>query len=434
MIDVILVLLVILFVGFSGFFSGSEIAFATANKIRLQQKAESGNKTAKIAKYIQDNYSISIATILAGNNLVNIAAASTMTVLVSHFATNAETLSTIILTIIVLIFGEIFPKVIFNELADKMVLAVAWPLRIIMVIFFPVVWLVTKLVEKISPIWTPKEKTPEVTEEELVTILDTIEDEGVFSEKESELIKSAIEFHELTAKDVLIPRVDVYAFDIEDDLKDLIKNKDIMSFSRFPVYEGSIDNIIGTLSTKRLVKEYLVNKDIRVRDLLSPPLFVHMTKDLNSILKDFKRNRTHMAIVVDEFGGMMGILTLEDVVEQIVGDIFDESDEVEKDFVKISDNLFSVDGGLPVEEMFDEIGYTPEDFDSEYTTVGGWATEQLDKFPEVGDSFVYDRYSVKVTRAQAMRVERLTVELLPPEEDEDQSRFANLFNRDNEDD
>jgi len=422
--DILLVLLIVVLVFLSAFFSGSEIAYASANKLRMKKEADSGKKTAKIALYISDNYTKSIAAILAGNNLVNIAAASAATVFMSRHFTNAETWTTIGLTIIILIFGEIFPKIIASETADKIVYVIAWPLKIVMTILSPIVYLVSALVNKLSPIWTPKEEAPQMTQEELVNLIDAIEEEGVFTEKESELIKSAVEFTEVTAKDILTPRVDMFAYDIDDDIKTLLKDKDTMSFSRVPVYRDSIDNIIGILSSKKLVKEMLVNPDVKVEDLLTPPLFVHMTRTVSSILKEFRRTRSHMAVVVDEFGGVMGILTLEDVIEEIVGEIYDESDEVEQEFVEDADGTYTVDGSLNIHDLFDLLEYEPEDFESEYTTVGGWATEILDKFPEVGDTFTHGRITLTVTEAQAMRVETVKVELAPAPDEEAEEKEA----------
>lgn len=418
--DILTIVLLLLLIVLSAFFSGSEIAYAAANKIRLRKAAEEGNKKAKTALYIADNYTRSISTILIGNNLVNIAAASASTVLMmKFFPQQGELIATIGMTVLILIFGEITPKIAASEIADRLVLTLAYPLRGCMILFYPLVAAVTAFVNRLAPIWTPKEQPPQVTQDELCTLLDTIEEEGVFTEKESELIKSAIEFPALTAKDILIPRVDVTAFDIDDDIRSILSDKDMMSYSRFPVYKDSIDNVIGILSTKQLVKALLVNPDVKVEDLLMPPLFVHMTKDISSILKEFRRTKAHMAVVVDEFGGMMGILTIEDIIEEIVGDIFDESDEVEQDFIENGDGVYTVDGGLGIYELFDMIDYTPKDFESEYSTVGGWATEMLDKFPDPGDTFSYERLTVTVTKAQAMRVEELRVELAPEETEAD---------------
>ena len=413
----LLVLLVLL----SAFFSSSEIAYATANKLRLQNDADKGGKLAAKAMWISEHFTGFLSTILVGNNLVNIAFSSAVTALVLEaYGAGGETFAPILSTIILLIFGEIIPKIVGTSQADRLVRLYTYPLRFFMVLFKPVTALVTRIVDKLSRLWTSEEPEPEVTDDELVSILETIEDEGVFTEQESELIKSAIEFSDVTAADIFIPRVDVSAFDVEDSLEDLLKDEDLLSYSRIPVYRDTIDTILGILSTKKLLKAAITTplSEIRLEELLSPPVYVHKTRNISSILSEFRRKHLMMAIVVDEYGGTEGILTLEDILEEIVGDIFDESDDIELDVEKKSDNVYIVDGGTNIEDFFDSIDYRPADFESEYSTMGGWAIEMLDRFPQKGDHFIWDRFSVTVTEAEARRVETLEVELLPPPEED----------------
>ena len=413
-IYVLLVFLIVL----SAFFSGSEIALASCNKIRLENAAEAGKRSAARAKKLADQFTRSISTILVGNNLVNIAASSAATVLALEIhRTKGPTYAAIIMTVVILIFGEILPKIFAAEFSDKIVLVIAPILQGFMYLFAPVVSAVTAVVDRMARWWTPKETAPQTTTEELRTLLDTIEEEGVFTEKETDLIRNAIEFTDVTAKEILVPRVDVFGFDIEDDVEELLHNEELLTHSRFPVYEGSMDNVIGILSGKRLIREKLRDPNVDVRTLLTPPLFVHMTRPISSILKEFRRTKTHMAIVVDEFGGMMGILTVEDIVEEIVGDIFDESDEVEEELVETGAGSYEVEGSMNVYDMFEMIGVEDHDFESEYTTVGGWATEMLDRFPQAGDSFTYKNLTVTVIEAAAMRVEKLRVDVAPEETD-----------------
>jgi CBS domain containing-hemolysin-like protein len=279
-----------------------------------------------------------------------------------------------------------------------------------MLLFHPITSAVSLMVDKLSPLWTPKYSEPTVTDEELVDILDTIEDEGVFTEREGELIRSAIEFSDVTAREILIPRVDMAAFDINDPLSQLVEDKDMLSYSRIPIYDDSIDNIIGILSTKRLIKAIISGEEVNLRDMLSEPVFVHMTRNISSILKELRQKQLQMAIVVDEFGGTMGVLTLEDIMEEIVGEIFDESDDVEHVVVSTSKDSYEVDGSLNIYDMFEVIGFDLRDFDSEYTTVGGWAVEMLDRFPVPGDSFTYKNLTVTVLEAESMRVEKVRVD------------------------
>ena len=421
MMTFLLCLLLVLLVLLSAFFSSSEIAYATASKLRLQNDAENGSKRAARAMWITENFTGFLSTILVGNNLVNIAFSSAMTaVMLVTDGRRGETVAPIVSTLVLLIFGEIIPKIAGTSQADRLVRVYTTPLRFFMILFKPVTSLVTRLVERLEKHWTAEEPEPEVTDDELVSILETIEDEGVFTEQESELIKSAIEFSDVTAADIFIPRVDVSAFDIEDSVEDLLKDQDLLSYSRIPVYRDTIDDILGILSTKKLLKAAITSPvaDIRLEELLSPPVYVHKTRNISSILSEFRRKHLMMAIVVDEYGGTEGILTLEDILEEIVGDIFDESDDIELDVERKSDNVYIVDGGTNIEDFFDSIDYRPEHFESEYSTMGGWAVEMLDRFPEKGDHFTWDRFSVTVTEAEARRVETLEVELLPPPEEE----------------
>ncbi len=416
------VCLLVLLVLLSAFFSSSEIAYATANKLRLQTAAERGGRLAAKAVWISENFTRFLSTILVGNNLVNIAFSSAMTaLLVETHGARGETAAPLVSTLVLLVFGEIIPKIVGTSQADRLVKLYTYPLQFFMLLFKPVTALVTRIVDRLSRLWTPEEPEPDMTDEELVSLLETIEGEGVFTEQESELIKSAIEFSDVTASDIFIPRVDVSAFDVEDGLQKLLEDQELLSYSRIPVYQGTIDTILGILSTKKLLKAAITTpvEDIRLEDLLSPPVYVHKTRTISSILSEFRRKHLMMAVVVDEFGGTMGILTLEDILEEIVGDIFDESDDIEVDVVRERDNVYKVDGGTNIYDFFDSIGYRPEHFDSEYTTMGGWAVEMLDRFPEKGDHFTWDRFSVTVTEAEARRVEELEVELLPPPPEED---------------
>ncbi len=415
-------ILMVLLVLFSAFFSSSEISYATANKLHIRSAAEAGDRRAKGVQWISDHFPKFLSTILVGNNLVNIAFSSVMTLLLNtYYGNSGESAAPLVSTAVLLICGEIIPKIVGTSQADRLVYFYVYPLRFFMLLFTPVVAVVNAIVGKLSKLWTPEEPEPEVTDDELVTILETIEEEGVFTEQESELIKSAIEFSDVTAMDILVPRVDVTAFNLDDGLEKLLEDDDMLSYSRIPVYRETIDNIQGILSTKKLLKAAVTQEldEIDVDDLLSPPVYVHKTRTISSILKEFRKKHLMMAVVVDEFGGTMGILTLEDILEEIVGDIFDESDDVELDVVPEGEDIYTVDGGTNIDDFFEYIGYTPADFESEYSTMGGWAVEKLDRFPKVGDHFTWDRFDVTVTAAETMRVETLQIRLLPPPEEEE---------------
>ena len=415
------VILLLLFC--SAFFSGTESAFACSNKLRLKSAAEKGDRRASTAEYILDHFGVSISTILLSNNLVNILASTLGTLIAAMLISSeslAQTAATVVITLLLLIFGEIFPKIIAAQFADRVVLATAPILRTVMRIFYPVVFVVDWMLQKLSPLWTPKEEAPTVTQEELVTIVDEMEESGEFTEEEGELVRASIEFADLTAKDVLTHRVDTLAFDIEDSPQSLLADRDLLEFSRFPVYEENLDHIIGILSAQRFVEACFEQgvENIDVRSLMTPPVYVHMTRAIASILEEMREKHCEMVVVLDEYGGTLGILTVEDIVEEIVGDIFDETDVFESDFVKRIDG-YDVDGSMNLYDFFDLIELAEGTVESEYNTAGGWATEMLDKLPEEGDRFEFENYTVTILRVDAMRVERLLVHVHPKAEKED---------------
>jgi len=416
----LIIALIFVFVVLSAFFSSAEIAFAKCSMVRLQAAADSGDKVAAYCIYIKENYTRSLSTILVGNDLVNIAVSSAATVLFIELInpTDGPKIATVTTTIILLIFGETLPKIIAATIPDKMVKVYAGPMKVFMFIFNPVVLVVSKAIDLLARFWTPKKHEPDVTTEELTELVDTIEEEGVLTEQESELIKSAIEFTDIMAMEILTPRVDIIAIDLDEGIQ---FTDEMLKHSRIPVCRGNLDNIIGVLPSKLYMKEIIVNKNVDIEDLLVKPIFVHKTKRISSIIDDFRKNHVQMAVVVDEFGGTMGILTMEDIIEEIVGDIYDERDAVEKEIKKEPDGTFIVEGSMNIYDMFDMLEYTPDDFETQYTTVGGWATEMLDKFPEEGESFVCGRLAVTVIEAQAMRVDTLRVELAPAEQEPDET-------------
>ena len=418
-VEIALYVFLLFLVACSAFFSGSEIAFATANKMRLKTAAEAGSAQAKLADRIADRFAEFLSTVLVGNNLVNIAASSAATLIaVSHFgAERGETIAALVMTVIILIFGEIIPKILATENADRLVLKLARPLHFCFILFKPIVIAVTKLLSHIEKLWTPTDAEPSVTDEELVEMVDTIEEEGVISEREGDLIRSAIEFSDTTVHEILTPRVDVAAVDIDDPVEEILADDEIMRHSRVPVYEDSVDNVIGILNTKHLLKAAMSDRRPDIRRLMRDPLFVHMTMTTADLLQEFRTRRLHMAVVLDEYGGTMGIVTMEDVLEEIVGDIWDEKDVVETEYTKLSDTAYLADGSMQISDLFELLDVSDRDFESEYTTLGGWATEMLDRFPEVGDSFRYKNLLVTVTKIDNMRADKLRVELQPEAEE-----------------
>ena len=410
-----LVLLVVL----SGFFSGSEIVYAKVNKLRLK-KAAKKDKKARLAYKLNENYPALIGTILVGNNLVNIAASSLATVLFTYlYPESGALLATIIMTATILVFGEILPKTILSKYAFSSSKKMASPLYVLEIIFFPIVWSVNKLIGLASKLWTPKEKAPTATDEELEVMADEIEEEGYIDEETHDLLRNAIDFVDVMAFEVMKPRVDIYAIDIEDDINELIKEKEFFTYSRIPIYEETIDNIIGVVNTNEVLKLALAKKKIDLKEIMYQPIFVHKTKTLSSVLQDFKKQHIHIAVVIDEFGGTLGIVTLEDILEELVGDIWDETDTIEEEAIVAQDGSTIIDGDMNIYDMFELFEMETEDFESEYDTVAGWCTEMLEKFPEVGDSFTYENLKLTIIQVDGVRVEKVKVEKVE-KQDEDE--------------
>ncbi len=417
-----IIIALILLVCFSAFFSGSEIVYAKVNKIKIEKEANT-NKKAKRVLGLVNNYPQLLSTILVGNNLVNIAASSLAAVLcISIWGdTLGPTISAISMTVFILIFGEILPKTIFAKFNYTLSFAFAPIIRLFYLIFKPIVIACTFIVNKLSVLWTPKEEVPTATDEELINMVEEIEEEGYIDEDTEELIKSAIDFTDVDAFEIMKHRVDVFAFNIEDDINELIHDENIFNYSRVPVYEDTIDNIIGILNTKTLLIKLLKKEKIDLRSMLTEPIYVHKTKSISSVLRDFKESHTHIAIVVDEYGGTMGIVTLEDVLEELVGEIWDETDTIEEDYTQKDEDTYIVDGDMNIYDLFELVGYDTDELDTEYATVGGWCTQKLDRFPEVNDSFKFDHYIFTITEVDDVRVLKLKVEVLEVDEENTES-------------
>ena len=416
-IDRLRYLFILLLVLLSAFFSGSEIAYASVNRARLRKLAQEGGRPPKLALYIAEHYDKALSAILIGNNLVNIAASSLVTVITLKLTfPRASLWGTAAITVVILIFGEIAPKIAARETNTRFALLAALPIRLVMLVTWPVVTVVTWLTDRIASLWKSGEG-PTVTEEELMTIIETVEDEGLIDEDRSDLLISALEFEEVTAQEILTPRVDMVAVDIEDSLSDILKVAQASRYSRLPVYENSIDNIIGILNLKHLYKMLAFDGAADIRSMLMPPCFVHKTMKLPAVLAQLKKQKLHIAIVNDEYGGTMGLLTMEDVLEQLVGEIWDETDDIIEPIVELGQGLYDVDGDLSIYELFDRIGLDEEDGD--FTTAGGWAIDRLGGFPRKGDRFTYENLAVTVTAVDGHRVTRLEVRVEPENEEEE---------------
>ncbi len=407
----------------SAFFSGSEIAYTSVNKNRLRKQAEEGNKKAKIATYIADNFDRALSTILIGNNLVNIASASISTMIAISLIGEemGTTVATVVMTILLLIFGEISPKIVAKEMNEKFSLGVARILRFLMIVLSPVVWVTVSVVNIISKIWTKNiQEETGITEDELLTIIETVEDEGVIDENQSELLQSALEFSDIEVSEIIVPRVDMLAINIDAMEESVVQTLIEARFSRVPVYQKSIDNIIGVLPVNSLLKQLTSGGKMDIHSLLVDVCFVHKSMKLPAVLDELKRRKTHLAIVTDEYGGTMGLVTMEDILEQLVGDIWDESDEIVSEITETGENTYEVSGDMNVYDFLDYIDVDDKDFESEYSSVGGWAIEMLGGIPAEGSSFAYENFEVTIAEMADMRVIRLNVVVTPVEEEEEE--------------
>ncbi len=423
MIIALHILAILLCIIFSAFFSGAEMSYSSCNKTRLDNLAEDGDKKAKIAARIVEKFDDTLSTILIGNNLVNIACSSLGTITVIEIfrivtgnpsASDAPTwISTLALTVLIIIFGETIPKITCKKAANRKALKYAPIVRALNIILKPVVVPVVLLVKLCClPIKGEKEQPDEdEAVDELTDIIETAEEENVLDEDTSELVQAAIDFDDVSAFEVMTARVDVVAIDIEDDREKIDQIIASSSFTRIPVYEGSIDNIIGTLSLNRYLRACLEEKEPDIRKLIMPPKFVYKTAKLPNVLAELRRAKQHLAIVTDEYGGTLGVVSMEDVLEEIVGDIWDESDEVVSEVVERADGRYEIDGDMGLNDFLEMLELPEETLDEvESETVGGLAIETLEHFPEIGEEFKWNGFKITVTSAEDHRVSKLLVE------------------------
>ena len=404
----------------SAFFSGSEIAYTSLSKLKMKKDSENPSVSQKLVNFIYNRYDQALSTVLVGNNLVNIGATSVATVLAVRLAASmdgkltedaASSLVTILMTVLILIFGEITPKMVARRCSESFSKIAAWPLLILMILFSPVVWLTTGIVNLFSRLWKKKDgQDVTITEEEFENLLDTAEDEGIFDENETELLQSALEFTDLDAADILTPRIDVVGFEINDSVEHILEVINETQFSRFPVYERTIDHVVGILYVKHLLKELVNNRDVQLKDLLLEPVYIPKTMRLHDIMNEFRRHRTHMTIVADEYGGIMGIVTMEDVLEQLVGEIWDENDDIVNDWQALDKQRYECSGDMNLSEFFDNLDLDDDDLESDCATVGGWATENIGSMPVPFDSFDYKNYTILVKHVDDNhRISRLLI-------------------------
>ena len=412
---------IVLLVMMSAYFSATETAFSCLNKIRMKSRAESGDHRAALAMDLVEDYDRLISTILIGNNIVNITASTVGTVLFTKlYAAYGPTVSTVVLTLVVLIFGEISPKSLAKESPERFAMFATPLLGVFRTVLTPLNFLFTQWKRLLSKVFR-KSADGGITEEELVTLVDQAESEGGLDQHESRLIRAAIEFHDLEVEEILTPRVDIVAVEDTDSMEEIAKIFAENGYSRLPVYHDTIDNIIGVVHEKDFYLARL-KKETSLEELVKPTLYTTGSTQISQLLRTLREQHHHLAVVVDEYGGTEGIITLEDILEELVGEIWDEHDEETEDFHKQSDGSWIVLGSASVDDLYEMLGL-PEDEDIDSNTVNGLVQEKTCHLPKVGDRFTLGGYDGVVTRTAKRRVTevRLTPAEKPePEKDDDE--------------
>ncbi|XVG95715.1 HlyC/CorC family transporter [Eubacteriales bacterium KG125] len=411
------IILIIIFLIFSAFFSATETAFTSLNRVRLKNRANDGDIKAKRTLHLAENYGKLLSTILIGNNLVNIALTATATVLfIKLYGAYGATISTVATTVVVLILGEISPKSLAKEAPEKVAIFSTTLIELFMLLFAPLNWIFGKWKIILSKMFRISGDDG-ITEEEILTMVEEAETEGRIEADQSELIQNAIEFNDLEAWDVITPRVDIVAIDVDSTKKDAAKIFAETGFSRVPVYDGDLDRILGVLNQKDF-HNYIDGTKKTISDFIKPVVYVAGSMKAAVLLKRLQVNKSHMAIIVDEYGGTAGLVTMEDIIEELIGDIYDEHDEVESsDITLLQDGSYRVMCNANVEKVFAYFAQEPK---LDVNTVNGWVVLQLDKLPVAGDEFFYETdekiFKGKVTKADDKKAIEINLKVENKEE------------------
>ena len=401
---------------FSAFFSSADMVYSVVNRDKLKEESEAGNKAASRALKFATDYEFSIASILFGNNLVNILASSIVALIGLAWSINVgaewpQTVATIIFTVFIIIFAEFAPKAFSKRYSYSLSKIYVYPMTLFKYLFFIFVYPISKFFVLVSKLFKKKSIEEDKIDEDVLTeMVDELEENKEYDEEEAELVRSAIDLNDIEAHEIMTPRVDVYAINIEDDINEVIAEGEIFKHSRIPVYEDTIDNIIGILPIKELAKAKFKNEDdINISSLIYKPLYIPRNRQLLDLLEEFKTSKIHIAIVMDEYGGVEGIVTMEDILEEIVGDIFDETDEDEPEYIDNGNGVYIIDGTMNIEDFFELIEYKGE-FETDYETVAGFCQEVLNRFAHIGDEFIFDdRYHIEILAADETVVEKIKV-------------------------
>ena len=387
------------------------------NHARMKTMADKGNKSAALALKLSDNYDTLLSTILIGNNLVNILLSSLATLLFVKMlgSSTGTTASTLVTTVLVLIFGEISPKSIAKESPESFAMFSAPIIRVLMVVLTPVTWIFAQWKKLLTRLFKKDGDDRAMTDEELMTIVEEAEQDGGIDAEESTLIRSAIEFMDLESIDIYTPRVDIVSVSLDESKEEIAKIFLDTGFSRLPVYEENIDHIIGIINQKDF-HNFIYNTDRSIKEIVRPVLFITPTMKIGSLLKKLQASKTHSAIILDEFGGTEGLVTIEDIVEELVGDIWDEHDQVVTEIEKISNEEYLMAGSTSIDDVFEELGIEKE---VDVNTLSGWVMEVLACIPKEGDSFVSDGYKVTVVKMDERRIEKVRVQKVHSETEDE---------------
>lgn len=402
------IVLIIVMMVFSALFSSTETAYSSVNKLRLKNYEAQGNKKATTALRLANKFDEVLTAVLIGNNIVNIAMSSLSTLLfVSIFGDSGAGISTAVITILVLIFGEVLPKSYAKRNAEKLALLFAKPLSALVIVLKPAVW----ILNKISSLLSSGEEAPSVTEDELKYMIDEIEEQGVIEEQESELVKSALEFDEISVDEILIPRVKVIGIEIGtsiDEIKEIFTTE---MYSRLPVYEKSLDDIIGIITNKAFFK-MLVEGGNDIMSIIQEVPHIADCKLISEAMRDMQRSKVHLAVVIDQYGGTKGIVTLEDIIEELVGEIYDEDDEIVARIVKLAPDKFEIAGDMSVNDMLEQLNIDEDLVHTEYNSVGGWVTEVMEHIPEKNETAETGIFRLTASEVNEQTVEKVILEII----------------------
>ena len=413
--SILSVLIILALLLFADYFAVCETSFAAVSRIRLKTAMERGDRRANKAMYVCEHFDKAITTILIGTNIVHLSCASYVTVLVTRrWGLSAVTLSTFVTTLVVFFVGEMLPKSIAKKYSLRLALGTASSLVFFMHLLTPVSFILTKIGEFASRL-TKGDSEVSVTEDELYDIIENMTDEGDLDSEQGDLVHSALAFGDLTAESILTARVDMETIDVDDPLEEILSQVKASRHSRIPVYQDSVDNIIGVLQIRRFMREYLQKREkTDLRSLLDEPYFVHQSAKIDELLSVMSSKKINMTIVTDSYGGTVGIVTVEDILEELVGEIWDEDDEVVEPCVDHGDGSYSFDAGVDIEDAFEFMDYEdPDETDFDHKLLGEWAYEQFDAIPQEGDSFTYNGLRVTVEKVQQRRIMKLHIQRLP---------------------